>query len=49
MNNTYYFYFSDKTIKCKMDSLNGSPAKKSEEKQQCNSLKDVNKIFLNVH
>ncbi|XP_036886714.1 putative ATP-dependent RNA helicase TDRD12 [Sturnira hondurensis] len=30
------------TIKCKMDSLSGSPTKKSEEKQQCISLKDVN-------
>ncbi|KAF6076412.1 hypothetical protein HJG60_000114 [Phyllostomus discolor] len=33
----------NKTIKCNMDSLSGSPTKKSEEKQQCISLKDVNK------
>ena len=33
-----------------MDSFTGSPTKKSEEKQQCISLKDVNKVvFLNVH
>nr|XP_019598272.1 PREDICTED: putative ATP-dependent RNA helicase TDRD12 [Rhinolophus sinicus] len=32
----------DKTIKCKMDSLGGSP-KQTEKKQQCVSLKDVNK------
>nr|XP_001915639.3 putative ATP-dependent RNA helicase TDRD12 isoform X4 [Equus caballus] len=33
----------DKTIKCNMDSLRDSPKKKSEKKQQCISLKDVNK------
>ncbi|KAM9048061.1 putative ATP-dependent RNA helicase TDRD12 isoform 2-T2 [Megaptera novaeangliae] len=30
-------------IKCNMDSLRDSPQKKSEKKQQCISLKDVNK------
>ncbi|KAM5297159.1 putative ATP-dependent RNA helicase TDRD12 [Glossophaga mutica] len=33
----------NKIIKCKMDSLSGSPTKKSKEKQQFISLKDVNK------
>ncbi|XP_016076366.1 PREDICTED: putative ATP-dependent RNA helicase TDRD12 [Miniopterus natalensis] len=33
----------DKTMKCKVDSLSGSPKKISEKKQQCISLKDVNK------
>ncbi|KAM7060203.1 putative ATP-dependent RNA helicase TDRD12 isoform 2-T2 [Molossus nigricans] len=33
----------DKTVKCKMDSLSGSPKKISEKKQQCISLKDVPK------
>ncbi|XP_054444946.1 putative ATP-dependent RNA helicase TDRD12 [Pteronotus mesoamericanus] len=33
----------NKTVRCKMDSLSKSPKKKSEEKQQCISLKDVNK------
>lgn len=33
-----------------MDSLRDSPKKKSEKKQQCISLKDVNKVvFLNVY
>ncbi|XP_073741194.1 putative ATP-dependent RNA helicase TDRD12 isoform X4 [Callorhinus ursinus] len=35
--------YLDKTIKCNLDSLRGSPKKKSEKKQQCISLKDVNK------
>uniref|UniRef100_G1PGM0 Putative ATP-dependent RNA helicase TDRD12 n=1 Tax=Myotis lucifugus TaxID=59463 RepID=G1PGM0_MYOLU len=39
----HYFYFSDKTMKCKVDSLPGSPKNISEKKQQCISLKDVNK------
>ncbi|XP_061028786.1 putative ATP-dependent RNA helicase TDRD12 [Eubalaena glacialis] len=33
----------DTAIKCNMDSLRDSPQKKSEKKQQCISLKDVNK------
>ncbi|CAK6436899.1 unnamed protein product [Pipistrellus nathusii] len=33
----------DKTMKCKVDSLIGSPENISEKKQQCISLKDVNK------
>ncbi|XP_007165118.2 putative ATP-dependent RNA helicase TDRD12 isoform X1 [Balaenoptera acutorostrata] len=33
----------DTAIKCNMDSLRDSPPKKSEKKQQCISLKDVNK------
>uniref|UniRef100_A0A8C9D0A8 RNA helicase n=1 Tax=Phocoena sinus TaxID=42100 RepID=A0A8C9D0A8_PHOSS len=33
----------DTTIKCNTDSLRDSPKKKSEKKQQCVSLKDVNK------
>ncbi|XP_030889936.1 putative ATP-dependent RNA helicase TDRD12 isoform X7 [Leptonychotes weddellii] len=35
--------YLDKTIKCNLDSLRSSPEKKSEKKQQCISLKDVNK------
>ncbi|XP_027473623.1 putative ATP-dependent RNA helicase TDRD12 isoform X4 [Zalophus californianus] len=35
--------YLDKTIKCNLDSLRGSPKKKPEKKQQCISLKDVNK------
>ncbi|VFV32585.1 tudor domain-containing protein 12 [Lynx pardinus] len=33
----------DKSVKCNMDSLRGSPKKKSEMKQQRISLKDINK------
>uniref|UniRef100_A0A8C6CIC3 RNA helicase n=1 Tax=Moschus moschiferus TaxID=68415 RepID=A0A8C6CIC3_MOSMO len=33
----------DKTVKCNMDSLKGSPRKESEKTQQYISLKDVNK------
>ncbi|XP_061243872.1 putative ATP-dependent RNA helicase TDRD12 isoform X2 [Bos javanicus] len=33
----------EKTVKCNMDSLKGSPKKESEKKQQYISLKDVNK------
>ncbi|XP_054553035.1 putative ATP-dependent RNA helicase TDRD12 isoform X2 [Talpa occidentalis] len=33
----------DKNIKCNMDSLRDSPKKKSEKKQQCISLKNINK------
>ncbi|CAI9161823.1 unnamed protein product [Rangifer tarandus platyrhynchus] len=33
----------DKTVKCNVDSLKGSPEKESEKKQQYISLKDVNK------
>ncbi|XP_077919211.1 putative ATP-dependent RNA helicase TDRD12 isoform X3 [Halichoerus grypus] len=35
--------YLDKTIKCNLDSLRSSPKKKSEKKQQCISLKDINK------
>ncbi|OWK15757.1 hypothetical protein Celaphus_00004331 [Cervus elaphus hippelaphus] len=46
----YYFCVPDKTLKCNVDSLKGSPGKESEKKQQRISLKDVNKVlFLNVH
>ncbi|KAG8510029.1 putative ATP-dependent RNA helicase TDRD12, partial [Galemys pyrenaicus] len=33
----------NKNIKCNMDSLRDSPKKKSEKKQQCISLKNINK------
>ena len=43
-------FIPDKTVKCNMDSLKGSPKKESEKKQQYISLKDVNKVlFLNAH
>ncbi|KAF4010875.1 hypothetical protein G4228_002380, partial [Cervus hanglu yarkandensis] len=35
----------NKTIKCNVDSLKGSPGKESEKKQQRISLKDVNKAL----